>query len=487
MIRIGALCVIFFACAYLPAQTIALTGKVTNQSGQSVAGAFVTLTSRSLTDTTKANGTYALTADVSSVRNCVSVPGSGSVSLVHGSVCLQLTNPEMVRIDLFDMRGKLRGRVAGNNTPAGIHYFSLINNPLARTIVIVRVTLGSESTHFRYIPQLGAHVTTPLQTAKQSNRPLAKVQATIDTIQASAVGYAIKKVPISSYTATVDITLESTFTGSCTPSTRYNTNVSGTGTHKVIVETNTDPGIKEGTIFRPEDLGPGKKYPIFVWGEGACALDGLGNSAAMAEIASHGYFVIADGTPKGSGSRPMNMSNLEEMGRPALAYISWIIAENRKPCSAYYQSIDTAKIGANGFSCGGLFSMGTAADPRITTWGLNSSGSFSDNPALWNKVHTPVLIVEGKTDATGAYTNGMRDFNGISPRGQPVMFISHNTFGHGGDLWSAHGGEFTKIDLAWLNWWLKGDEGATGKGVLVGAGCKYCSDSNWEVKSANLP
>lgn len=487
MIRIGVLCVVFLASAYLPAQTVALTGKVTNQSGQSVAGALVTLKSRSLTDTTNASGTYTLTADVSSVKNAVTVPGSGSISLIHGSVCLQLTNPELVRIDLFDMRGKLLGRVAEKKTPAGIHHFSLVNNPLARTIVVVRVAIGSETAHFCYMPHLGSHVTSPLQTTKQSNLSLAKIQATVDTLQASAVGYATKKAPISSYTATVDIILESTFTGTCTPSTPYNTNVSGTGTHKVIVETNADPGIKEGTIFRPEDLGSGKNYPIFVWGEGACALDGLGNSAAMAEIASHGYFVIADGTPKGSGSRPMNMSNLEEMGRPALAYVSWIIAENRKPCSAYYQSIDTSKIGANGFSCGGLFAMGTAADPRITTWGLNSSGSFSDNAALWNKVHTPVLIVEGKTDATGAYTNGLRDFNGISPLGHTVMFFSHNTFGHGGDLWSANGGEFTKIDLAWLNWWLKGDEGATGKGVLVGSGCKYCSDSNWEVKSANLP
>ncbi len=57
----------------------------------------------------------------------------------------------------------------------------------------------------------------------------------------------------------------------------------------------------------------------------------------------------------------------------------------------------------------------------------------------------------------------------------------------GGDLFTSHGGDFAKIDLAWLNWWLKGDETATGKGVLVGSSCSYCSDSAWEVKSQNLP
>ena len=59
--------------------------------------------------------------------------------------------------------------------------------------------------------------------------------------------------------------------------------------------------------------------------------------------------------------------------------------------------------------------------------------------------------------------------------------------GHGGDLWDANGGDFTRINLAWLNWWLKGDEGPTGKGVLVGDDCSYCTDHNWEVMSENLP
>lgn len=50
-----------------------------------------------------------------------------------------------------------------------------------------------------------------------------------------------------------------------------------------------------------------------------------------------------------------------------------------------------------------------------------------------------------------------------------------------------YAGPFTRIHLAWLNWWLKDDLGPAGKGALVGAGCSWCTDSNWEVKSANLP
>jgi hypothetical protein len=210
----------------------------------------------------------------------------------------------------------------------------------------------------------------------------------------------------------------------------------------------------------------------------------------MVEIASHGYFIIADGTPNGSGSRPMKATDLVEMGRPALAYITWAIAQNRKPCSPYYQSLDTSKIGANGFSCGGLFAQGTAKDPRITAWGVTSSGSTQDAPDLWKSIHTPVIMIEGNNDKTGAVANGLRDYNGIAPLGQPVYYIVHDTLGHGGDMYKAevqYGGDFTKINLVWLNWWLKGDTGPTGKGALVGSSCKYCTEPIWKIKSANIP
>jgi hypothetical protein len=276
----------------------------------------------------------------------------------------------------------------------------------------------------------------------------------------------------------------STGSGSCTASKPVSVNASGSGPHKVTVETNTDPGIKEGTIYRPTDLGGAEKYPVFVWGNGACSQDGLSNTTAMAEIASHGYFVIADGTPKGSGGRSQT-SNWVAMGKPLLAYVSWAISENGKSCSAYHDSLDTTKIASNGFSCGGLMAEGTAGDARMTSVGITSSGLTSADQAFYKTVHTPFLIILGGTSDI-AYENGKRDYDNISALGFPTMLFSKN-IGHGGDLGSARGGDFTKINLAWLNWRLKGDEGASGKGVLVGASCTYCSNSAWEVKSKNIP
>jgi hypothetical protein len=128
---------------------------------------------------------------------------------------------------------------------------------------------------------------------------------------------------------------------------------------------------------------------------------------------------------------------------------------------------------------------GTSGDPRLTTWGITSSGMFGANQAIYNAIHTPVLIVVGG-ESDQAYPNGKRDYENIAKLDVPVMFFSKN-IGHGGDLFQQGGGDFTKINLAWLNWWLKGDESATGKGRLVGANCSYCEDGAWEVMSDDVP
>lgn len=273
-------------------------------------------------------------------------------------------------------------------------------------------------------------------------------------------------------------------TGECTASNVAETQANGSGPFEVIVETNSDPGIAEGTIYRPADLGGAVKFPIFVWGEGGCSQNGSSNASAMAEIASHGYFVVADGTPGGSGNRPMDRSSLEAMGAPLIAYVDWAISENGKPCSAYYQSLDTTKIAANGFSCGGLMAQGTVVDPRIVTWGVTSSGMAGATQEFYDAIHTPVLFVEGGPDDV-AYEGGLQGYEAISELGVPVMWFD-KALGHGGDLFQGGSGDFTKINLAWLNWWLKGDETATGKGMLVGADCPYCGDEAWDVRSTNV-
>jgi hypothetical protein len=276
--------------------------------------------------------------------------------------------------------------------------------------------------------------------------------------------------------------------GTCTASKPGNLSVSGSGKYKVVVETNSDSAMACGTIYRPQDLGGAEKFPIFAWGEGACSRDGKSNSASMAEIASHGYFVIADGPLNGGNCPGIGMPNtaadLPNMGKPLLGYIKWAIAENDKPCSAYFDSLDSTKVAADGFSCGGLMASGTSADPIMTTYGITSSGLTGPDQNFYSKIHTPFKALTGSTDM--AYDNAKRDYQQISALGIPSVFFSKNGAGHGGDLGAKNGGDFTKVNLAWLNWQLKGDTTATGKGFLIGADCTFCNNGGWEVMSKNI-
>jgi len=474
--------ILLLASIALQAQDIEIKGKVTSKEGKAIYGAIVSIESMQIADTTDTSGVYSLVAKISHVKDMSVQFFKPSISFNNSIINLSLTKPSHTSIEIFNMNGKLLHKIINNDLSAGNHQFETNSFSSANNLVLVRISIGKYTEIFRYTPLTNSYKNISVKSTYSPNKTrTSKLQATADSLKASALGYKTKKVPVNSLNSTIDIVLETVNNESCTQSKTVQVNVSVNGPHRVTVETNSDPGINEGTIYRPADLGPGKKYPIFVWGNGACSRDGTGNSGALAQLASHGYLVISDGTPGGSGSRAMEMSDV------LLKYVDWAIAQNRKPCSPYYQSLDTSKIASNGFSCGGMLAMGTAHDPRITTWGLASSGSFNENRQLWDAVHTPVLILEGHKDGTGAYNNGLRDYNGIAPLGHPIMFFSHKNYEHGGDLWSAFGGEFTKIMLAWLNWWLKDDIGSTGKEYLVGSGCKYCTDSNWEVKSANIP
>jgi hypothetical protein len=268
-------------------------------------------------------------------------------------------------------------------------------------------------------------------------------------------------------------------TGTCTPSTRADRTVSGTGPHQVVVETNSASGINCGTIYRPADLGGTEKYPIFVWGEGGCSQNGYSNQAAMAEIASWGYFIVADGTPNGTNACTGNQN-----GRAFLDYITWAIAENGKSCSAYYQSLETTKVAADGFSCGGLMAENVSGDPRFSAIGITSSGLMGVNAALYDRMHAPFKIMNGGSSDI-AYENGLRDYDQISARGIPIIYFSKTSAGHGGDLGQGRG-DFNRVNLAWLNWQLKGDTGMTGKGFLHGSTCSFCTNTGWVYKSANI-
>ena len=482
MYRTAAMYLVLFLGFSLSAQTVNITGKVTNQSGKGISGAVVTLASKNLSATTDASGAYSLKGDVA-VNPATILSGNEAISLNKGIVTVNVVQPAPVLIELFDIQGNLLQRAREKPAAAGNYKFDLMKQPLAANMMVVRVSIGQQTVSFRYFPLNNGKRAIASAAASSNAQRLVKMQAIQDTLSATASRYAAKKVAITSYEGTVDIALD---TVNCTanPSKKVNQTVTGSGPHKVVIESNSDAGINKGTIFRPEDIGPGKKYPIFLWGEGGCSQNGLSNKAAMGEIASWGYFIVADGTP-GSAMAKTSDATSSNMGDPKqfYGYLDWLFAQNKNPCSAYYQTLDTTKVATDGFSCGGLMSINASGDPRMSAFGYTSSGLFNADQKIWGAIHTPIKIMNGGSSDM-AYENGIRDYNGISALGKPIIYFSKTSAGHGGDLNNGKG-DFNTVNLAWLNWQLKGDEGATGKALLTGPDCKFCKASGWEFKEAN--
>ncbi|WP_437322653.1 alpha/beta hydrolase family protein [Sorangium sp. So ce381] len=252
-----------------------------------------------------------------------------------------------------------------------------------------------------------------------------------------------------------------------------------TGSHEVVVE--KDPGLSGRTIFRPKDLGGANKYPIVAWGQGGCSLNGTTNPDFLGELASHGYLVISDGEPNGSGSRSM-VDDYKAMGKPLIESLDWAIEENGRACSQYYQSLAADKIAVMGWSCGGLMAEGAAGDPRVTTAVIWSSGMINPDQKILDALHAPIAFILGGPDDV-AYPNGTRDYRNTSR--VPAVLASTNV-GHGGTYGQDNGGVFGKVGVAWLGWQLKGDMGATGKGMFVGASCGLCTDRAWTIESKNV-
>ena len=238
----------------------------------------------------------------------------------------------------------------------------------------------------------------------------------------------------------------------------------GTGAFKTVMKEETT--LPEHTVFVPQDLTPfnaQKPLPVLVWGNGACANSPWEHMNFLNEIASQGYIVLATGIiPMKDEYYRGPMSRSEQQ----IESIDWIIKQNADPTSPYYQKIDVKNICVAGMSCGGLETLFNCADKRIKTLMICNSGLFNQQNAgqavggmpmppkeKLNEIHTPIIyILGGKEDI--AYENGMDDFHRIK---HVPAYAANFPVGHGGTYREPHGGEFTVVALAWLNWQLKGD------------------------------
>lgn len=261
----------------------------------------------------------------------------------------------------------------------------------------------------------------------------------------------------------------------------------GTGDFEAVMK--EEPSLPAHTVFVPKDLSKfdaQHPLPVLVWGNGACTNSPWEHFKFLNEIASHGFIVIATGyIPMEEKPYKGPMSSTQQQ----IESIDWVIAQNDDPSSPYYQKIDVKHICASGMSCGGLQTLYNCADPRISTLMICNSGLFKVQNAhqavggmpmpeksKLKEIHTPVIyILGGKEDI--AYENGMDDFHLINH--VPACAVNFPV-GHGGTYRQPHGGEFSVVALAWLQWQLKGDQQAAK--MFVGKNCELSKRKDWTIE-----
>lgn len=252
------------------------------------------------------------------------------------------------------------------------------------------------------------------------------------------------------------------------------------------------PALAGMTIYRPQDLsafGTERKLPVLLWGNGACANTTEEHKNFLNEIASHGYIVLGIGLLSEIEQRS-DASRERTTSAQMLAALDWIIAENAKSDSVYSGKIDTTKVAAMGMSCGGLQAIEISGDPRITTTVVCNSGvlpapsQMAAMPKLTKddlkKFHGPVLyLMGGPSDI--AYKNAMDDYSRIDHI--PVAMTNLDV-GHGGTYRKPHGGEYTPVALAWLDWQLKGNQESSR--MFLGENSQLKLSQTWTIETKNF-
>ncbi|MBQ0142193.1 MAG: prolyl oligopeptidase family serine peptidase [Prevotellaceae bacterium] len=265
----------------------------------------------------------------------------------------------------------------------------------------------------------------------------------------------------------------------------------GTGAYKAIMK--EEASLPAHTIFVPQDLSKfnaKNPLPVLVWGNGACTNSPWEHYKFLNEIASQGYLVLATGFIPIDGK---SYRGPQSTSQQQIESIDWAFSQNADKSSPLYGKIDLKHIAIAGMSCGGLQTLFNCADKRISTIMICNSGLFTGDrqssavPGMpmppkekLKEIKVPIIyILGGEKDI--AYGNGMDDFHRID---HVPAFAANFPVGHGGTYSQPHGGEFSIVATAWLQWQCRGDK--TAAKMFQGTPCQLSQRKDWTIEKNKL-
>jgi hypothetical protein len=232
----------------------------------------------------------------------------------------------------------------------------------------------------------------------------------------------------------------------------------GSGPGKVTRE--RPANLATHTLYWPAQWSRGP-LPIVAWGngnDGMCSNSSLSYAAFLAEIASHGYFVVAVGNDDIDYPQPEGIEILAD-GRPIRTQASalrkavdWAVAENGRGGSPYAGKLDTDKIAYMGHGCGGLQALSAASDPRAKAAVLLNSAAALRPEAT----KASLAQFEGQQDEQSVLAAAEANFAKAQAAGRTMYKAALAGVGHSG-AYPGPDRRWSGAVLAWLNWQLKGD------------------------------
>lgn len=381
-----AFCLAFFLGSTITAQTINLSGTVSNRTGQPVPKAVITLVGQAMTDTTGNDGKYSFTKNTTATLPAI-VPQLEEISIKSGVLQLTSGSSSPVKIEIFDIKGNLLKNEISADASAGAYRVNIAKNCFATNLLVIKVTLGKREMSFPCVMldngnyslyRFGAY-------ASSAGQGLGKIAATLDTLLITATDFKTKVVPVISYeNQQLDISLDSASvsgdTGRSTGCGRALSDLKS-GTYTIA-----SAGLSRQYIIDiPANYDPDKPYRLIFamhWSGGsmqAVANDKFYSLKTYADNDNAPCIFVA---PNGTGS-PLGWGQAE---KDHVLFDDLYKLVTEKLC------IDTKRVFCAGFSYGALFTYSLSLSHQKV---LRAVACYA--PANWNtyfpeNTHEPIAF-----------------------------------------------------------------------------------------------
>lgn len=206
------------------------------------------------------------------------------------------------------------------------------------------------------------------------------------------------------------------------------------------------------------------EHPILTWGNGTFAIP-IVYQGLLDHFASYGFVVIAStSTMTGSG---------EEM----LAGVDWLVDENSRAGSIFFNKIDVGHVGATGHSQGGGGAINAGTDPRVTC-----TAPIQPTPGKVLELKGPMFLVAGSDDSM--VPEPWVKTSTYDPALVPTIYGIAQGASHLTPLMDA--GMIRGYLTAWFCAELMGHEDARAAFFGDGESCEICNNDNWVTVRKNL-